>query len=122
MQLEIPDSPGILKRRPPNPLRERSLTAVKRSSYASQVVEESLERVEQDERAMAAARLKRIGSSTSESSTSISAGLQGGDSKGGGSEESGKGEAVTEDYLDVSIVKLITAICMHCNVCVFVSV
>ena len=126
MQLEIPDSPGILKRRPPNPLRERSLTAVKRSSYASQVVEESLERVEQDERAMAAARSKRIGS---ESSTSISAGLQGGDSKGsgggggGGCEESGKGEAVTtEDYLDVSIVKLITAICTHCNVRICVSV
>ena len=102
-------------------MRERSLTAVKRSSYASQVVEESLERVEQDERAMAAARSKRIGSSTSESSTSISAGLQGGDSKGGGGggEESGKGEAVTDDYLDVStqcIVKLIMAIFMHCNV------
>ena len=101
MQLEIPDSPGVLKRHPSNPVRERSLTAVKRSSYASQIVEESLERVEQDERAMAAARSKRIGSS--ESSTSISAGLQGGDNKGGGGgEEGGKGEAVSEDYFDVS--------------------
>ena len=71
---------------------------------------------------MAAARSKRISSSTSESSTSISAGLQGGDSKGGGGggEESGKGEAVTDDYLDVStqcIVKLTMAIFMHCNMC-----
>jgi hypothetical protein len=107
MQLEIPDSPGVLKRRPPNPVRERSFTSIKRSSYASQIVEESLERVEQDERAMAAARSKRIGS---ESSASISAGGQGADSKvgsggaaGGGGEEGGQGEAaVCEDYLDVS--------------------
>ena len=111
MQLEIPDSPGVLKRRPPtNPTRERSLTAVKRSSYASQLVEESLERVEQDERAMAAARSKRIGS---ESSTSISgsAGLQG---VGGGSGvEGGKGEPVSEDYLDVSTHLLFIRTCTY---------
>ena len=102
MQLEIPDSPGVLKRRPPNPTRERSLTAVKRSSYASQLVEESLERVEQDERAMAAARSKRIGSESSMTASISAAGPQGVDNRMGSSEESGRGESVSEDYLDVS--------------------
>ena len=62
-------------------------------------MEESLEQVEQDQQAMAAARRsKRIGS---ESSTSIST-LHGVDKE---TEGSGQGETVTtvtEDYLDVS--------------------
>ena len=65
---------------------------MKRSSYATLLVEESLERIEEDEQAMAAARTKRRGSETSVSQP------QG--------EEKERGEAAVEDgaiedYLNV---------------------
>ena len=92
MQLELPDSPGVIKKRPP---RERALTLMKRNSYATLIVEESLEQIEQDKKSMAAAAMsKRRGSESSPSLTR----LQGGERE---KTEAVKEERVTEDYLNV---------------------
>ena len=93
MQLELPDSPGVTKKRPP---RERSLTLMKRNSYATLIVEESLEQIEQDKKAMAAALVsKRRGSESSPSLVQ----LHGREKE---TKEADKEEKVTDDSFDVS--------------------
>lgn len=61
MQLELPDSPNVVTRREKTKTRGRLFSLNKRESYATMIVEESMERIseEDDMRAMAAARVRR---------------------------------------------------------------
>lgn len=63
MQLELPDSPGMVVRRNQDKAKARGrvLSLSRRESYATRLVEESMERIseEDDMRAMAAARVRR---------------------------------------------------------------
>ena len=94
MQLELPDSPGVISKR--HAPRQRSLTLMKRSSYATRIVEESLEQIEEDQRTMAAAAMARR--KESESSPSFSR------LKGDGKEAAeAEKEDVTQNDFDVSV-------------------
>ena len=82
---------------------------MKRSSYATLLVEESLERIEEDEQAMAAARTKRRGS---ESSTLLSQ-LQGAGEKE--SEEPARQDNTIEDYINVRKARVCITLCLATN-------
>ena len=57
MHLELPHSPTVVKRAAK--FRDRSFSLMRRESYATRIVEESLLRVEEDKMAMAAAKMKK---------------------------------------------------------------
>ena len=97
----------MLKRR--SAPRERSRTLMKRSSYATLLVEESLERIEEDEQAMAAARTKRR---DSESSTSLSQ-LQGAGKKE--SKEPARQENTMKDYVNVRNAQVCITLLRPCS-------
>lgn len=63
MQLEIPDSPGVVIRRSQSKtkVRGRVFSLTRRESYATRLVEESMEKIseEDDRRAIAAAKVRR---------------------------------------------------------------
>jgi hypothetical protein len=61
MQLEIPDSPNVVLRRDKAKVRGRAFSLTRRESYATRLVEESMEKIDEEDtiRAVAAARVRK---------------------------------------------------------------